>query len=687
MLFALPLFTLARSGDQLPKLNVLSPQNAVRIQEVARLGDGIIGQMVWSQDGRTLAVSSSIGVYLFSASQAFQVDTAVPPRLFAGVGGSIAISQDGRLLGAGRYHDAELWDVPAGKLLARMPVEKLVSTMGFNPASRLLAIGTQEEMCNCAVDVWDISRAAQAHVDKITSLETSGNAVCRILFSPDGEALLALNCTGRGNIWDTKSFWRVSTFIAGSATCGVSADLTPDGKYLAIQTCYTGYKLFRPFSLWNFDALRHNVKGRIHPLVRLDEITVQASPAFTGDYSLIAVYTGDESVHIYSLSSGREVARLRADKVQSLAFAKDDRQLYAVNQDGTVWAWDVAQALNAGMQAHPEVIAANQDEAARILPSDVRPIQMPNREALGLTGHQSPVESLIFAPDNRTLFTYGANDEALAWDTQTGSITHSLYDRGSKDRWAILSPDGRIFAGNEVDTVSLWDTTNRQPLQRFQTPNEMIVSSALSAANQLAVISGSDSYSGNKLRVWDIRTGRLLTDFSVNQGLSFEPQWLRSRPSYSADGALLAFMERDEAGDGVARVVDTATWRDVARIANHDSDLPLDVQFAPQGTSLAVLWPGRPSTLEIWDAGKTPPTRMRQFDIPDAEAIRFSPDGSLIAVKAGESKFVKLVDAQTGAVLASIPMNRLTSSAFSRDSRLLALGLSDGTVRLYGVKA
>jgi WD40 repeat protein len=684
LLFARSLLAAAQGGGQLPTLDVLSPQNAARIQEVARLGDGIIGQIIWSGDGRTLAASSSIGVYLFSASKPFQADTTVPPRLLGSAGGAIAFSPDGHLLGVGQYQKAELWDVASGKRLAELPVENTVSTMAFNPSSTRLAIGTLWwDGCSCTVDVWDISRSDKVPPTKIASLKADTNTVCRTLFSPDGQFLLSFGCPGKILIWTTEAFWPVVELPLGAND--VSVDISPNGKYLTLYASFpTSCCSATIFSLWNINSLLHDVKGRRNALVGLGPGR-GFEHAFTSDNALVAVYTGNEQVALYQLGSGQELARLRADKVQALAFARDNHQLYAVNQDGSVWAWDVAQALRDGMdrQAHPIVTAANQDEAERILEGFEPPVETLNGETLGLKGHQSPVESLTFAPDNESLFSAEDYEMSLVWNIQTGGIIHRFDGGEANYGWGNLSSDGRIFASNGYSSVSIWDTQSGEQLQKYETPDEKVLSSALSA-NQLAVVSSKNGVAGDHLSVWDTKSSRLLTSSTIYQRHDW---WHSLEPSYSADGTLLAFTSRDETGNPVARVMDTTAWREVARLANSNNELPLDVQFAPQGNSLAVLWPGRPPTLEIWDVGKTPPTRLRQFETVDAEGIRFSPDGSLIAIRADQSKFVRLMDAQNGKILASIPVNRLTSLAFSRDSRLLALGLSDGTVRLYGVKA
>lgn len=54
----------------------ISPQNAAQVRQLARWGKGSAEQVVWSPDGKLLALASSWGVYLYDA-QTLAVDRVV----------------------------------------------------------------------------------------------------------------------------------------------------------------------------------------------------------------------------------------------------------------------------------------------------------------------------------------------------------------------------------------------------------------------------------------------------------------------------------------------------------------------------------------------------------------------------------------------------------------------------------
>ncbi len=140
---------------------VITLDNARQVKQLARFGKGTTDTVAWSPDGKTLAVASSIGVWLYEAA-----DLSRPGRLLEGHTApviSLAFSPDGTLLASGSMDEKiRLWDVRSGetlRILFHYPYETVrnwqvpVLGVAFSPDGKLLASASEDQ----SVCLWDVS--------------------------------------------------------------------------------------------------------------------------------------------------------------------------------------------------------------------------------------------------------------------------------------------------------------------------------------------------------------------------------------------------------------------------------------------------------------------------------------------------------------------------------------------------
>jgi WD40 repeat protein len=60
------------------------------------------------------------------------------------------------------------------------------------------------------------------------------------------------------------------------------------------------------------------------------------------DGKLLAVATTDQVIHLWDLQADKEVGKLQAGWVWSLAFSRDGKLLASGEEEGTLHLWDVA---------------------------------------------------------------------------------------------------------------------------------------------------------------------------------------------------------------------------------------------------------------------------------------------------------------------------------------------------------
>ena len=156
--------------------------------------------------------------------------------------------------------------------------------------------------------------------------------------------------------------------------------------------------------------------------------------------------------------------------------------------------------------------------------------------------------------------------------------------------------------------------------------------------------------------------------------------------AFSPEGRLLAIGQ----GGGIA-IYDPTTGKEVYPFKRTLAPVP-GLAFGPDGR----LYSSGASdpTLKVWDAAGEKPLLTIPHEISANNSVAVSPDGRLIAsggpVEEGNTQTVQIWDAQTGAVLKK-PLKghrgHLWTVAFSPDSRYLASGSWDSTVKVWDLKA
>lgn len=593
----------------------ITVSNASQVVELACLGRGIISQLAVSPNGKTLAVSSSVGLWLYS------MDT-LEPKLFQEEDLSqvreVAWSPDGTRVASGGI----VWDVASGK---KLYVQGTGGGVAWSPDGTRLARG------NKILDT--------AEWKGLQTLQAPDSA-WSVAWSPDGKQLTTSDRRGRFDdqprllrLWDVTSGLQLRV-LQGCHGSAMRVAWSPDGMQIAAA----------------------DAGGR---MVVWDSVTGQQAPALEGFYSRVswiswspdgknlAAGSKQGEVYLWDIASGQQLHSLRGHKgmVLNVVWSSDGTQLVSGGRDGTLRVWDatkgeqlsvrtleghtafdwgvwspdgtqlasgseadvVVRDAFSGKQLHrlsghkrfqisgpygglsagvtcvvwspdgTRLASGGGDKTARIWDSEGK------KQLLVLEGHTGTVSSLTWSLDGKLLVS-GGGKTVRVWDTTSGLQWHILQGHTDSVVSVTWSPDGKLLASGDLRTVRVWDTVNWEELLVWQSRNVTSLSWSPDS-RKLAV--GSLESSG--VQIWDAVGGQKLYALGKRGG---------KRVAWSPDGTLLVSSgEASGSQKDHIWIWDATNGEQLCALKGHVSRVK-EIYWSPNGSQ--IISTGGDSTVRVW---------------------------------------------------------------------------------------
>ena len=399
------------------------------------------------------------------------------------------------------------------------------------------------------------------------------------------------------------------------------------------------------------------------------------SVAFSPDGKMLTSGSSDNSVRLWNVSTGKEIARMEghSQSVYSVTFSPDGKMLASGSHDNTVRLWDVStgKEIERMEELSPvHLVTFSIDGLILASVSGYSTVRLwdveTGEEIACLVGHSSSVKAAMFSPDGRMLASASHDKTARLWDVSTGNEITRMEGHSSSVLSIAFSPDSQILAtGSSDNTVRLWNVSTGKEIARMDESSSVLSVAFSSDGRMLA----SKSHN-NKVRLWDVSTGKVITRMDESSSAH--------SVTFSPDGRMLA----SGLDHNSVCLWDVSTGKVNLRMGHFS--FVLSIAFSPNGRMLASgLYE---NTVRLWDVSAGKAIACLQGHSSVVFSVAFSIDGRMLASGSNDNT-VCLWNVSTGKKISRMTghSSSVNSVAFSPDSRMLASGSTDKTVRLWDV--
>ena len=676
---------------------------------IARIGNGtIIGNIVLSPDNSTIAVPSSVGIWLYDTR------TYQQRHLLTGHTGKVTtveFSTVGDILASGGEDTTvKIWHTDSGKHLTTLDGHVgAISKILFSPVDEILATGSKDD----TIRIWDLTTKQtiailRGHTKGVQSMAFSSNGKMlvsgaleesylwdvgtgerlfslpqgivgktSIALSPDGNTLVTINnpidfqYNNAIRIWNTENPQGVTLFESKKDQSDITAiEISPDGRFVS---AVVGGKI----QLWELNT-------RIKLFSDTPGNKDMSRLVFSSDAMKLASSDKSNHIHLWNISQGwLESVNITEFKskttINDLLFYNDGSILISRNQEG-IQFWDVEKGE---LTATIPLLEAKwridfSPDGRTIVNWDYKKIHLihitnENYEMnrIDLDIPSSYINSVMYSPDGSSLLVWGSEKYLALFNPRTGKLKVKPQEyKGNLSTFAF-SPDSQtLVSGSRDSEIVMWNLESGEIKRKIKTDSGRVGFVKFSPDGE-TIASWSNS---KKIQLWNSVTGELFHTLNLDMNSNIQP--------------ILKFLPDEQT---LAYSPDSNTiqlWDIESRESLHSFtvDKSFRTTFSPDGKVMAHVDFNDNELISIWDVRKGIQLGTLNSKSSTWFPILFTPDGRKLIHRTEENKIL-VWDIDSKEVLSSFIGHdgRIDDIALSPDGKTLVSTGDENSIFLWDI--